>query len=134
MSIEIKTKLIIGYRFSDLCVVEEDCIKFITEKLKEATSKKFEENVIDPKEISPEFFSILFNLDFVDFSNKEDGIIGKKIEETNIGVNDQEVRNFREIEASIAEIKTKIETIDSEITNQANIKISIVSSTRIRED
>jgi len=125
MSIQIKTTLIVGYRFSSLCYISkknQEAI-FLTDKLKEKISKHFEDETIDIKEITPEFLAFFFGLDFIEFSNKKDSIIGKKIEETNIGVKEEEVRNFHEIETSMAEVKAKINAIDESINQKTDMKV-----------
>jgi len=134
MSIQITAQLIVGYRFSDLCVVNQDEIRYITEKLKKEVSKKFEDGFVDIEEVTPELLSLILDLDFIEFSNKEDAIIGKKIENIDIGTNDQEIRDYHEIEMAVAEIKTKVEAIDSKIVELVKIKISTIGNTKIGEE
>jgi len=129
MTIKFITQHIVGYRFSDLCVVNKltGKVSFITEKFEKEVVRKFEDGIIDIDELTPEFLAIILDLDFVEFSDKKDAIIGKKIAETDIGTNDQEIRNLREIEQAETEVRTKVEALDRKIVELANIKSSIIS-------
>ena len=134
MSIQVITKLIVGYRFSDLCVIKEGSIDFLTEKIKKEITKKFENGIIEPEEVTPELLALILDLDFVEFSDKNDAIIGKTIETIDVGINDEEVRNYRETKTSESEIKAKVETLDPKIVELLDIKISIISKAKVGEE
>jgi len=133
MTIEMIARLVVGYRFSDLCVVNKKMgtVSFVTPGLQEKIKKKFENEVIDIEEITPEFISLIFDLDLVEFPNQNDGIIGKKLEQISVGEKDTDVRNFHEIEMAQAEIKSKIENIDPSILSSVSSKISMVGEVKV---
>lgn len=133
MTIEVRTKLIVGYRFSDLCVVdrETNSVSFCSPGLEEEVLKRFEGGEIDVEEVTPEFISLIMDLDCVEFANQQDGIIGKELDTIGVGESGVCVRDLHIIDMAQAEIKSKVETIDPEIIDIANIKISMIGEVKL---
>ena len=81
MKIEVIAKLFVGYRFSDLCVVdkEKQIVSFCTLGLEEKALKGFDDEILDINEVTPEFISLIMDLDFIENSDGTDGIIGRLV-------------------------------------------------------
>ena len=133
MTIEVLAKLIMGYRFSDLCVVdkEKNAVSFCSPGLEEQVLKRFEGGDVDVAEITPEFISLIMDLDCLEFTDQTDGIIGKELEAISVGDKDVCIRDLHIIETAKAEIQSKVETVDPEIVEQVKLKVSMIGELKL---
>ena len=128
MSIDIKAKLIVGYRFSDLCFVDEFGVKFVTEELREKVASQFDDKLICPADVTPDFISLMADLDFMEMPSENDAIIGKVIDCIDVGNVDSSIRSFHEIEMRKIEVCEKFNLIDPEINSKIKFKIAFAFS------
>jgi hypothetical protein len=136
MAIKIESKMVAGFRFSDICFkkdtkdIERECYEFITELLEGEIAKKFEDSTINPEEVSPEFIALVFDLDYFDYewSDKEDAIIGIELAHTDIGQRNVGLTSFNDVEVAVRKITARIESIDPSMLKKVKIEVGVVSN------
>jgi len=141
MSLQIKSNVVVGIRFSDLCVLHKSesieghglFYTYRTETLEAEIAKNFEDGNIDPIEVTPELLALTFGLDEFEFKEKNniDAMIGVKIVESDVGNKNESMTNIKDVETARAKVESHLKAIDPEIVEHTKIEIGII--TKIEE-
>jgi hypothetical protein len=136
MAIQVKSKAVIGFRFSDVCFNREAktgddfYYEFLTESLEGEISKKFEDSTIDDKEVNPELIALVFDLDYFEYkwSDKDDAIIGIELAYTDAGERNVGMTGFQDVEIAARKIEACISNIDEEVAKKVRIEVGIITN------
>ena len=137
MAIQIKSRCVVGFRFSDLCASHNSSsgiyFTYLTEILGEEIAKKFEGGRVDDDEVNPELLALVFDLDCFEYkySELDDAIIGVELAKTDAGERNVSLTNVKDVETAKLKVLAHIKEIDSEIAGKVKIEIGIV--TQIQE-
>lgn len=141
MALRIKSYVVVGIRFSDLCVPHktetingsEVFYTYRTPTLERELAKKFEDGEIDPKEVTPELLALTFSLNEFEYQGPEfvDAIIGIKIIESDAGNKNQNMTDIKDVEIARAKVLSHLKDIDPKIAKEIKIEIAII--TKIEE-
>jgi len=137
MALQIKSYVVVGIRFTDLCVPHKTDSDFFytyrTPTLEVEIAKKFEDGKIDPEEVTPELLALTFDLDEFEYQGIEltDAIIGVKIVESDVGNKNENMTNIKDVETARAKVFSHLKDIDPEIAKSTKIEIGII--TKIEE-
>jgi hypothetical protein len=100
--------------------------------LEKQVSKKFNGGTISPEEMNAELLSIIFELDYVEFSDQSDAIIGKKILTIDASAESSayDLRPIHDIETAIHEVNAKVDGVDSDISAEASMRICTIGGVK----
>jgi hypothetical protein len=131
MSIKIKSKTVVGFRFSDICFFDvAGGYEFLTETIESEVAKKFEDSIIDHEEVNPELIALIFDLDYFEYNrlDSDDAIIGVEINKTDIGSKNVSMMTLKDFEMNVRKIKACIKGVDPDIVEKVRLEIATISS------
>jgi hypothetical protein len=131
MSIEIKSIVVVGLRFSDICLKTDDGIHYITGKIIKEVARSFEDGIIHEEEVTPELLSLIFDLKCFEYTNGEieDSIIGLSVAEANLGSKNSgfvETTDYHLVEKAV---RNHINKVDASLLSQTELELCVLFQT-----